>query len=551
MKLLLWRVLNSLESTLIKLLCRRRKADLIRMVNVMAANDRKKERSDVLLRWFKRTTNLQNGLTPEQIEEVKRTWGPLYDAGIVQPDWAAIYTEKTGKFSPEYIGSDLHNYYVEYKKIDFDYLRAFLVKNYMDVVLPCVKHPETFIRKVRGMYLSKDFVKLNIDAVVDMMFEERSKGLVVKISRESSGGKGVTFVDETFSKKDIRELMRSGSDLNVQYVMKQHPDMAKMNQSSINTIRIITILLNGESIPLSACVRIGSEGSKVDNFSSGGVGCGVNEDGTLKPCGYTQAGDYVEVHTNGFAFKDGKIPNYDKVLETVKKLHYCVPVFGVANWDIAIDEDGEPVLLEYNVGGGGIDIHQYNNGPLYGKYRKQIIEEVFKDFQVRGATLDYNYILFDDYAVISKGGTDVRQLTIPQMIEEKKVSRVYDNAFKDNYKLIKLIVEANLERIGASSFYGCKNLKSVVFKGGVKSIAESAFCYCSSLSQVTLPEGLETIGIRAFEGCENLRRIYIPDTVTSISKTAFDLDENVVISCKKGSYAEEYAKQHNIQFVHC
>ena len=49
-----------------------------------------------------------------------------------------------------------------------------------------------------------------------------------------------------------------------------------------------------------------------------------------------------------------------------------VPMFGVASWDIAIDADGEPVLIEYNVGGAGIDIHQYNNGPLYGKYRERI-----------------------------------------------------------------------------------------------------------------------------------------------------------------------------------
>lgn len=551
MKLLIWRIINSLERMLLEKLFYRRKADIIRMVNVMAANERKKERSKILLRWFKRTTNLQNGLTPEQIEEVKKTWGPLYDAGLIQPDWAAIYTEKTGKFSPEYIGSDLHNYYVEYKKIDFDYLRAFLDKNYMDVVLPCVKHPETFIRKVKNMYLDKDFAKLELDTVVDMMYEQRHKGLVVKISRESSGGKGVTFVDESYSKKDIRELMLSGRDLNVQFVMKQHPDMAKMNKSSINTIRIITILIDGESIPLSACVRIGSEGSKVDNFSSGGVGCGVNEDGTLKPCGYTQVGDYVEVHTNGFAFKDGKVPNYDKVLETVKKLHYCVPVFGVANWDIAIDEEGEPVLLEYNVGGGGIDIHQYNNGPLYGKYREQIIEEVFKDFQIRGATLDYNYSLFNDYAVISKGGSEMRQLIIPEMIEGKKLKKIYDYAFKNNHKLKEITVEGNLERIGYLTFHDCKNLKSVKFKGSVGLIAEEAFSYCPSLEQISLPEGLEKIGIRAFKECKNLKRVYIPESVTSISKTTFEGDENLIISCKKGSYAEEYAKENGIKFENC
>ena len=60
------------------------------------------------------------------------------------------------------------------------------------------------------------------------------------------------------------------------------------------------------------------------------------------------------------------------------RCHMHVPMFGVASWDIAIDADGEPVLIEYNFGGAGIDIHQYNNGPLYGKYIERIIADAFK-----------------------------------------------------------------------------------------------------------------------------------------------------------------------------
>lgn len=73
-------------------------------------------------------------------------------------------------------------------------------------------------------------------------------------------------------------------------------------------------MLDGESIPLSAVVRIGNSGSRVDNFSSGGVGCGVKPDGHLNDCGYTQKGERYDVHPNGFVFSEDFVPNFDKAL---------------------------------------------------------------------------------------------------------------------------------------------------------------------------------------------------------------------------------------------
>ena len=54
-----------------------------------------------------------------------------------------------------------------------------------------------------------------------------------------------------------------------------------------------------------------------------------------------------------------------------------VPHFRSIAWDIAIDENGTPVLIEANFCRGGIDSLQVNNGPLYGKDTKKILDEVF------------------------------------------------------------------------------------------------------------------------------------------------------------------------------
>ena len=416
-------------------LCKERHSDLIRAVSAMQSGEKRGSKSTVLRKWFRETTGETPELSSEQLSDVQDTWKDIWDTGLVDPLWVQVYSGKTGIYSPEYVGSDIHYYNVEWSKIDFDYLRAFLDKNYMDVILPCVKHPTTLIRKIHGQYLDVGFNPITKQQAVEKLFENLDPGVVVKISRASSGGKGVRFLGKGSTRDDISDALDVDRDVAVQLVMQQHPEMAKMNASSVNTIRIICIMLDGESIPLSAVVRIGNSGSRVDNFSSGGVGCGVKPDGHLNDCGYTQKGERYDVHPNGFVFSEGFVPNFDKALEAVKRCHMHVPMFGVASWDIAIDADGEPVLIEYNVGGAGIDIHQYNNGPLYGKYRERIIADAFKNYAERGATLDFNYSIARGEATLSNGSKDVHNLIIPALIDGKPVRTIASSAFKNSDKL--------------------------------------------------------------------------------------------------------------------
>lgn len=529
-------------------LWKNRREDIERAVSAIKSGEKRSVKSDALKKWFIEMTGQTKELTAEQLDELKSVWGDIWDTGLVDPLWVQVYSDKTGIYSPEYVGSDIHYYNVEWSRIDYDYLRAFLDKNYMDVVLPCVKHPVTLIRKIHGQYLDVDFNPMSKPQAIDKLYENLDPGIVVKISRSSSGGKGVRFLGKGSTKEDISEALDVDPDVAVQLVMRQHPEMAKMNASSVNTIRIICIILDGESIPLSAVVRIGNSGSRVDNFSSGGVGCGVKPDGRLNDCGYTQKGERYDVHPNGFVFSEGFVPNFDKVLEAVKRCHMRVPMFGVASWDIAIDEDGEPVLIEYNVGGAGIDIHQYNNGPLYGKYRERIISDAFKNYAERSATLDFNYSIAHGEVTIYNGSRAVHDLIIPCSIGENPVCTIGDNAFKNSSELESVTVEAALNEIGYLAFYNCSRLKNIEFKKPVGTISRSAFNRCTALESIALPHGCIKICTYAFRTCKSLRKIVIPSSVDIIEPDAFLESPNVVIYCKKDSAAERYAIENGLKY---
>ena len=530
-------------------LMKKRGEDIFRVINTRKKEEERKGKVKRLLPWYLNDTGTAGKLPPlteEQDAALRETWKELYDSGIIRPEWYLMYASKTGEFNPELIPSDVHYHYVEAETLDPAYVRGLSDKNYIDVLLPWVKHPPVLVRKIHGMYLDKDFRKIDAETAVDIIYQSRSVGAVIKISILSSGGKGVTFVDEDSTRESIREELEKGNDLHIEQVVRQHPDMEKMNPSSVNTIRVLSILIDGECVPLSSCVRIGNTGSRVDNVCNGGIACGVLSDGSLTPYGFTETGERTEVHPNGFRFSEGKVPSYDKVLETVKRLHYCLPVFGVVSWDICISREGEPVLIEYNIKGGAIDLHQYNNGPVYGEHREKIISQIFSNLKVDDATLDFNFSTQNHAVTIGPGSFYTDTVTIPKELKGNPVRKIGDNAFNTHTSLQTVTIAAELDEIGYCAFYRCEGLKNLDFQGSVKTIGRAAFSSCLSLTEVTLPEGTETIGIRAFMDCRALKSIAIPASVREIAPDAFENCSRLTITADKGSYAAAFAEEHHI-----
>ena len=80
------------------------------------------------------------------------------------------------------------------------------------------------------------------------------------------------------------------------------------------------------------------------------------------------------------------------------------------------------------------------------------------------------------------------------------------------------------------------------------SIGERAFSDCSSLTSIELPEGVTSIGDYAFFGCSSLTSIELPEGVTSIENYAFMGCSNLIIYCKEGSYAQQYAIKNELKY---
>jgi hypothetical protein len=133
--------------------------------------------------------------------------------------------------------------------------------------------------------------------------------------------------------------------------INQHESMAALNQTSVNTLRIVTARSGaGEIKSLGAFVRIGRAGSVVDNGSAGGLCVAVDEQGTCGAVAKVMAGGYgtFRCHPDtGLRFEGLSIPFFDEALRVVVQAHRKLGPVHSLGWDVAITPEG-PCIVEVN-----------------------------------------------------------------------------------------------------------------------------------------------------------------------------------------------------------
>ena len=96
----------------------------------------------------------------------------------------------------------------------------------------------------------------------------------------------------------------------------QHPDLARLNPDTLNTVKIYTMMLKDECRFIAAELRMGRRGSLVDNIERGGLGAAVDiGTGTVMGEAYDLQMDTYPVHPDtGVRICDFKLPNWAEVI---------------------------------------------------------------------------------------------------------------------------------------------------------------------------------------------------------------------------------------------
>ena len=250
-------------------------------------------------------------------------------------------------------------------------------KNFYNLYFSDFAQPKTIFRKVDSFYLDADYNSISQNEAIARSKDEGE--VILKIAMFSGGGFGVMFWNSSVdSEEKLVDFLHSSKDVICQEVIRQNPSISILNPSSVNTIRMLTFAFKNEIHMLSSYIRIGGKGSRVDNRQNGGLACGIDNDGRLKATAIDRAANRYDYRPEGISLNEIVVPNYEKCVEKVT--HFAkrfVSITKIVSWDIAIDESGEPLLVEANLSGGGLDAHQICNGPLFGDMTEDVLRDVF------------------------------------------------------------------------------------------------------------------------------------------------------------------------------
>ena len=143
-------------------------------------------------------------------------------------------------------------------------------------------------------------------------------------------------------------LKEAGTSV-VEEVVVQHPAMAALNPSSVNTLRVYSLLVDGEPHVIYACVRMGAGDKPVDNLNAGGMFAEVDLE-TGKICGPACDKNFhvYENHPLTGTYLPGyQIPLWEDVKGIVLDASQKIPQMGYLGWDVAIAPD-TTLLIETN-----------------------------------------------------------------------------------------------------------------------------------------------------------------------------------------------------------
>lgn len=222
-----------------------------------------------------------------------------------------------------------------------------------------------------------------------------------------------------------------------------------------------------------------------------------------------------------------------------------------------------------------------------------------KGFAVTGFRGDKNRtIIFQNKA----GNTSVVEIAddsfsnsqTEEAILTEGISYIGDRAFSGCKNLHQVVLPMSMEEIGGFAFENCSSLKSISLPMALKAVGDGTFkgtglrtlnipksvywlgdgilSECESLDHITIPENIGQIPARMFENCKNLKKVelqenlfkigerafwgcssldflIIPDSVKQIGLDAFtNTDNQFIIQCSFGSYAEKYARKNKIKY---
>ena len=188
--------------------------------------------------------------------------------------------------------------------------------------------------------------------------------LVIKDDGGSGGAAVRVLATEDL---DVGDLLRRHPDAVLQRRIRDHPQLRVFPDANGSRLRINTCKLPGGDVEPRACfIAIPKRGMQYTKFGQN-VTLGVDvASGMLASRLPLASAEQQKLQEEVTArFEGVLLPGFARAVALVTRLHRTLPHLGVIGWDVMIDADANPWLVEFNTGHPGIGFQEPLVGPAF------------------------------------------------------------------------------------------------------------------------------------------------------------------------------------------
>lgn len=301
-------------------------------------------------------------VTKKVKKEIKEYSNEIFGTPSLWP-WLALYTEIKGEFLHGWLPND----YFQITLLDDWNPKGYSEVSDMKSFYHCY-YDEFSISpiavRVSGIYFDENWNVIPDSKIIDFLRLNCPEIIVKKDG--GFGGKDIRFFQT--KNLELQSLEKESDNIVIQPIAQQHKDIAKLNKNSLNTLRIATYLdSQGFVSHKFTFLRFGTGGNRLDNVSAGGLLVFLNEKGETVSGVINSLGMNVDDKNPELAsvIGDLKIPSVNIAIEECKKHHRAFPYVRYIAWDVYIDEDLRPKMIEWNAIRAGMWFAEVHIGPIW------------------------------------------------------------------------------------------------------------------------------------------------------------------------------------------
>jgi len=309
--------------------------------------------------------NIKNVLSHDESKIIRQHLSPDYRL------YLNFYKVMTGIFSKEFIPC------WQYARIEMSmnprrYSGFMQHKCNLHYFVPKENRPQTLVYAVENTIFDSNCKSISKEDAVNILKNESE--FIFKKASMTGGGKDVVKMLNIDDGAVSRLIQSANYDFIAQKIVRQHPFLESLGFGSVNTIRVLSLNINNKTTILSCFLKMGGKGTITDNVSNGGYCCGVKNNGELNSFGYNADLEKITKSPCGIELSGKKIPHFQNVVEFVKENHENFKYAHLIGWDITIDSDGIPIVIEVNLDSAFIPVHQICNGPVFGNRYNEVMK---------------------------------------------------------------------------------------------------------------------------------------------------------------------------------